>query len=461
VNTFTEANFSVLTERVGVSATMTASTFVRREDLSQVSRLNKLAYAAHRDSTRAYSHVTKTEWTKKLEVAESLMLPKPLAILKNQVLLGASCARSAETKMFVCTNDNCAICKKYLTKTQGKCRNAGTVKVHILAFLDEGLTKKVRFSHLPADYVDLLRTAPRPKYWRVVTVTEEPNGCRLLCSCGYGKRHMTCCLHVSMVIQMASNYTACGSEEEAIHIRHTNLYASMEDITKVERNHDDWQGVICSNVTIEGVKECFAERPVDEDDATGNISEEPPQHGHGTRYQGQRKQISADEASYKAEKIGILRSRLFELVNIVESATSKKDVDDFCAIVEDGVFAIRRQLPALPARTATTVAKRPLSEKARSSSRRQRQQQKKAAQEGIAPKAMRQRARASRAFSLQKLQGGHAAGAPILIGSSDKSDDKSSEISTIVCHTYASDSDSQTSRSSMSASSRSSAYSYM
>jgi hypothetical protein len=429
---------------------------VTREDLSQVSRLNR-AYAAHRDATREYSHVTTSEWTKKLHVAESLMLPKPLEILKNPVLLGASCARSTETKTFLCVKDKCAICNKYLTKTQEKCRNAETVKVHVLAFLDEDLTKKVRFSNLPADYVDLLRTAPRPKYWRVVTVTEEPNGCRLLCSCGYGKRFMTCCLHVSMIIQMASNYTACGSEEEAIHIRHTNLYASMEDITKVERSHDDWQGVISSNVTIEGVKECFAESLIDEDDATGNQdnSEEAPRHGHGTRYQAKRKQTSADEASYKAEKIGILRSRMFELLNIVESATNKKDFDDLCAIVEDGVFAIRRQLPA------TTVAKRPLSEKARSSSRRQRQQQKKAAQEGIAPKAMQQRARASRAISLQKLQGGHAAEAPILIGSSDKSDDESSEISTIVCHTYASDSDSQTSRSSMSASSRSSAYSYM
>jgi hypothetical protein len=404
--------------------------------------------------------VTKTEWTKKLEVAESLMLPKPLSILKNQVLLGASCARSAETKIFVCTNDNCAICKKYLTKTQEKCRNAGTVKVHILAFLDEGLTKKVRFSHLPADYVDLLRTAPRPKYWRVVTVNEEPNGCRLLCSCGYGKRHMTCCLHVSMVIQMASNYTACGGEEEAIHVRHTNLYASMEDITKVERNHDDWQGVISSNVTIEEIKECFAGRPVDEDDVTGNqdIHDETPQHGHGTRYQGKRKQISADEASYKAEKIAILRSRLFELLNIVESATSKKDVDDFCAIVEDGAFAIRRQLPALPARTVTTVAKRPAAEKPRTSNRRKMQQQKKkAALEELAPKGMQRRARASRATS----QGGHAAETPILIGSSDQSDDESSELSTIVAHTYVSDNDSQTSLSSRSASSRSSAYEYM
>jgi hypothetical protein len=51
VNTFTEANFSVLTERVGVSASMSATTFVRREDLSCLARNNKLAYAAHRDTT--------------------------------------------------------------------------------------------------------------------------------------------------------------------------------------------------------------------------------------------------------------------------------------------------------------------------------------------------------------------------------------------------------------------------
>ncbi len=142
-------------------------------------------------------------------------------------------------------------------------------------------------------------------------------------------------------------------------------------------------------------------------------------------------------------------------MNIVESATSKIDVDDFCAIVEDGVFAIRRQLPALPARTATTVAKRPVSEKPRTSNRRQRQQNKRAALEGLAPKAMQQRARASRATALQS---GQSAETPVFIGSSDKSDDESSEFSTIVAHTYARDSDSQTSRSSMSASS---AYEYM
>jgi hypothetical protein len=84
------------------------------------------------------------------------------------------------------------------------------------------------------------------------------------------------------------------------------------------------------------------------------------------------------------------------------------------------------------------------------------QLQKKAALEELAPKGMQQRARDSRATS----QGGHAAETPIVIGSNGQSDDESSELSTIVAHTYASDSDSQTSRSSRSASSRSSAYSY-
>jgi hypothetical protein len=42
VNTFTEAQFSVLTQHVGVSASMSAPTFVRAEDLAHVYRHNRL-----------------------------------------------------------------------------------------------------------------------------------------------------------------------------------------------------------------------------------------------------------------------------------------------------------------------------------------------------------------------------------------------------------------------------------
>jgi hypothetical protein len=227
VNTFTESNFSVLTQHVGVSASMSATSFVRREDLSHVSRLNKLAYAVHRDATRSYSHVVTTEWTQRFAVAEAVMLSKPLEILKNQVLLGASCARSDRTKISKCTKHDCNICAKYLTSNQKGTLTSATTKIHLLCFVDEELTKKVRFANLPHDYVELLRTVPIPKEWRVVTCNFEEHGCRLLCSCGYGCRNMTCCLHVSLVLQKASNYQCFGCEEEAIHIRHTNLYSAV------------------------------------------------------------------------------------------------------------------------------------------------------------------------------------------------------------------------------------------
>jgi hypothetical protein len=48
--------------------------------------MNKLAYAAHRHKTKVISHATTTEWTKRFELAEALMMAKPLQNLKNQVL---------------------------------------------------------------------------------------------------------------------------------------------------------------------------------------------------------------------------------------------------------------------------------------------------------------------------------------------------------------------------------------
>jgi hypothetical protein len=155
VNTFTEANFSVLTERVGVSANMSPSTFVRREDLSVLARNNKLAYAAHRDTTRSYSHKETTEWTQRFAVAEAVMLPKPLQILKNQILLGAACARSARTRNFICTKDiqTCSICTNYLTHGQKKRLTSATLRIHLLCYVDEEIHKRVRFADLPHDYV--------------------------------------------------------------------------------------------------------------------------------------------------------------------------------------------------------------------------------------------------------------------------------------------------------------------
>jgi hypothetical protein len=161
---------------------------VRREDLANVTRQNKRQFEAFRDATRRYSHKKDedVEWTKRFELAEEVLMPRPLQILKNQILLGASCARNSETKISLCTTDieECVLCRTYMTATQKKRHNSTTLRVHLLCYLDdEGQKKTVRFANVPYDFAALLRTAPSPKHWRVVTCHLVPNGCWFLCSC--------------------------------------------------------------------------------------------------------------------------------------------------------------------------------------------------------------------------------------------------------------------------------------
>ena len=199
---------------------------------------------------------------------------------------------------------------------------------------------------------------------------------------------MSCCLHVSMGIQKASNYSCFGCEEEAIHVRHTNMYAALRNIHVVKRTHDDWKGVICKSLEPKDVEAAFPELSMDEDQGDDAMDDEPPApHQHGTRYQKGRRDMNADEIAYKAEKIAALKSHFFETLNILEAATSRNDVDSFSAIIDTGVFDIKRKLPALPARTVTTVARRPAGEPKRKVSSRQRQL-KKIRMEEAAPKAV-------------------------------------------------------------------------
>ena len=78
-------------------------------------------------------------------------------------------------------------------------------------------------------------------------------------------------------------------------------------------------------------------------------------------------------------------------MNALEAATSREDVDAFYTIIDTGVFDIRRKLPAFPARTITTVAKRPAAEPRRKVSSRKRQH-KKRMEEAVPEAVVRRRA---------------------------------------------------------------------
>ena len=128
---------------------------------------------------------------------------------------------------------------------------------------------------------------------------------------------------------------------------------------------------------------------MDEDQGDDAMDDEPPApHQHGTRFQQGRRDKNADEIAYKAEKIAALKSRFFEAVNVLEAATSREDVDAFYTIIDTGVFDIKRKLPALPARTITTVARRPAAEPKRQASSRHRLLNKKKRREEAAPQAV-------------------------------------------------------------------------
>jgi hypothetical protein len=101
--------------------------------------------------------------------------------------------------------------------------------------------------------------SPPPPPRRAVTCNVTSSGLSCLCSCGYGMRNMTCCLHLSVILQVTSNSWAFGCEEEAIHMRHTNLFATFQDASVFQRSHNDWGGIVNTTITIDDVARAFPE----------------------------------------------------------------------------------------------------------------------------------------------------------------------------------------------------------
>jgi hypothetical protein len=200
VNTFTEAQFSVLTQHVGVSASMSAPTFVRAEDLVQLHRQNKLTLQNFKQRTRSYSHTkeAKKEAKEWFVAIEELFCPKPLKMQKQEVELASECLRSARTKVMLCCGDMCPTCTSYMTPMQQRLKEISpeTITIHVRCHV---LDKKrnVTFASLPTEFQNVIRTAPKEKNWRVVTCQKYKNGWLVLCSCGWSMRNMMCCLYIA------------------------------------------------------------------------------------------------------------------------------------------------------------------------------------------------------------------------------------------------------------------------
>ncbi len=240
-------------------------------------------------------------------------------------------------------------------------------------YLPEPGTKLVKFNTLPTNFVDLLKTIPRFKHWRVITCREVAR-CgvkiwKIVCSCGYGQRHLMVCLHCSFVIQKVTLQEHFGCNLENIHIRHTNLYASLKDTTKVERTHCDWKGVHFA-AAEEAIFIAFPlplEEYDDEDlkDDAAEPSDDRRFHGHGTRELARKQQVMTEDILKQKDRIATMKSQMWEILNVLETTAYKDFVDVHAPPVEAALLEIRSKLPVFPERVVTTVARRPAGQQKR------------------------------------------------------------------------------------------------
>ncbi len=245
------------------------------------------------------------------------------------------------------------------------------IVLHMKCYLPEPGTKIVKFNFLPTNFVDLLKTVPRFKHWRVITCREVARcGDRIwkvVCSCGYGQRHLMVCLHCSFVVQKVTLQEKFGCDLGNIHIRHTNMYASLKDTTKVERTHCDWKGLHFA-ATEEAIFIAFA-LPLEDNDEEWEDDAEPSNighgHGHGTRELARKQQVVTEDLLKQKDRISTMRSQMWEILNLLETTAYKEFVDTHAPAVEAALLDIRSKLPAFPQRVLTTVARRPAGQQKR------------------------------------------------------------------------------------------------
>jgi len=358
-NSFVEVQNAVLTEDVGVSAQMKIVNTVKGEGRIFGNKSRRLEHGHFQRLIRPLSTSRKIEGPICCDVAKKFMCPKPLKRLIRQVQLATSCLRNtAESQYGVCPSEkweDCSICSKMLLDTQKELlrSSSGSVRLHLFVRVEESLNKKVRFDNLEYSFSELLKSAPVKKQWRVVTCLPHGDYILLRCSCGHGMRHLTLCLHCSLVIQRATGYTCSGCEEENIHIRHCELYAGLEDISKVHRTATDWIGIRCKHVTIESIRANFddhhgsdADDEYDNEDGTGAEETSGPA-SHGTRQRTAADEANAVFAASKAAKLHISRNHYFELQHIADEAGN--DEVEFARrhqILEEGLLAIKKKMPS-------------------------------------------------------------------------------------------------------------------
>ena len=135
----------------------------------------------------------------------------------------------------------------------------------------------------------------------------------------------------------------------------------------MKRTHNDWSGVHF-NSTDDAIFTAFPLPLQEDDDDDGDEDNDnggSDGHGHGTRERGRKQQSASEELLKKKERIANMRSQCFEILNVLDTIPYKEFDEIHAPGVENGLFAIRQNLPVFSLRTTTTIAHRPAAQRKR------------------------------------------------------------------------------------------------
>jgi hypothetical protein len=118
---------------------------------------------------------------------------------------------------------------------------------------------------------------------------------------------------------------------------------------------------------------------------------------------------------------------MFDVLNIIDSATTREDTDRFVQLGEDAMFALKRQLPNLPQRTLSTRARRPAGEAQRRKSWKKKNKTK-SKKEAAAPKSMQGRAKKRGSKSDDSDSSSQSSALPGFVHGSDHDQDSQTSI---------------------------------
>ena len=255
VNTFTEVQNHILMDVVHVTKSMGLQRMVAKEALVKERKDRRFAHKIFRTLTTAASFSSdeaEAAISKVCGFMKDVVTPSVGKIFTRQVETAFVCLRNADSKWWLCTNQECSLCADDMTSIQKEAirRTPNVMIFHMILRRGDCNDQEQQYESLGQEWDEVHNSIPTTKYTRIITAEEvRPGEFLFVCSCGFDFRYQGTCRHISLLILHASNMICAGCEIGNIALRNTAAFAACRDEKVIRRAPGDWKGIHCAHVT--------------------------------------------------------------------------------------------------------------------------------------------------------------------------------------------------------------------